>query len=251
MNKKTTPKVYKLRKYVSGSVYDLENLAKKQINCVSPKLFNDPIDTYFYYSDDKCFSKSKEILTKEIMDTIRISCFMDYEKNPSENKENRLLPSEILMWTHYADSHKGFCLEYDVPAENFGYLDRGCFDNKKRYMERITYLENLATDFESVFSKEQDEYYSNANFEDLLGTCFFSKDESFKYESEVRLLQYAEKNAGDYIPLKFDYLSKIIFGERCAPDLKNLISCINKQVYNNRVELYEINRHFQEIKYEK
>lgn len=63
MNKK----IYTLRKYVSSSVHDLENLAKKQINCVSPKLFNDPIDTYFYYSDANCFSECKKILTPQIL----------------------------------------------------------------------------------------------------------------------------------------------------------------------------------------
>ena len=55
-------KVLTLRKYVAASVHDLENLSNKQIVCVSPKKFNDPIDTYFYFSVDDCFKKSKKIL---------------------------------------------------------------------------------------------------------------------------------------------------------------------------------------------
>lgn len=100
---------YILRKYVSGSVYDLENLAKRQINCVAPKLFNDPVDTYFYYSDDNCFSESKKILTPQIMASIRISCFINHKNILKKRNKNKLTSEEILMWTHYANSHKGLC----------------------------------------------------------------------------------------------------------------------------------------------
>lgn len=31
--------------------------------------------------------------------------------------------------------------------------------------------------------------------------------------------------------------------------MKNLVSCINKQVYKDGIELYEIDNHFSEIKY--
>ena len=75
----TNTNCFILRKYVSASVYDLENFSKRQIICVAPKLFNDPIDTYFYFSDAECFKKSKRILTPEIMEKIRISCFINHE----------------------------------------------------------------------------------------------------------------------------------------------------------------------------
>lgn len=242
-------KIYILRKYVSGSVYDLENLSKKQINCVAPKLFNDPIDTYFYYSDSDCFSESKKILTPEIMDTIRITCFINHQNILKKRKGNKLTPAEILMWTHYANSHKGICLEYEVPAENFNYLDKLPFDDTKTYLANINYQPELATDFESVFSKTEDASYSAKEFEQLLRTCFFTKDKSFEYEDEMRLLTYTKNTKNNYHSLKFNYLKKIVFGERCDSDMKYLINCINKQVYSSRIELYEINNHFAEVKY--
>lgn len=49
---------YLLRKYVSGTIHDLENLANKNICCVSPKKFNDPVDTYFYWLLTSLESKS-------------------------------------------------------------------------------------------------------------------------------------------------------------------------------------------------
>lgn len=243
-------KIYTLRKYVLGSVYDLQNLSKQQICCVDPKLFNDPIDTYFYYSDDECFSECKKILTQEIMDTIRISCFINHQNILKERKENKLTSAEILMWTHYANSHKGICFEYEVPAKDFDYLDKEPFCSNKTYLSNINYQPELATDFETVFSKSEDETYSADEFEQLLRTCFFTKDKAFNYEDEVRLLTYTENSSNSYFPLEFKYLKKIIFGARCENDMKYLINCINKQVYSEKIELYEINKHFLEVKYD-
>lgn len=240
---------YILRKYVSGSVYDLENLAKRQINCVAPKLFNDPVDTYFYYSDDNCFSESKKVLTPQIMDSIRISCFINHKNILKKRNKDKLTAEEILMWTHYANSHKGLCFEYQVAADKFDYLDRNSFNENKTFLSRIYYQQDLATDFESVFSKSEDEVYTEDNFEELLKTCFFTKDKSFEYENEMRLLKYTKNPENNYLPIKFDYLKKIVFGKRCDSDMKNLISCINMQVYKNKLELYEIDDHFSEVKY--
>ncbi len=242
-------KKYTLRKYVSGSVYDLKNLAKRQISCVPPKLFNDPVDSYFYYSNDKCFSESKKILTPKIMDSIRISCFINHQNILKKRNGNKLTSEEILMWTHYANSHKGLCFEYQVAADKFDYLDKNSFNENKNFLSRIYYQQDLAIDFESVFSKSEDEVYTEDNFEELLKTCFFTKDKSFEYENEMRLLKYTKKLEEDYLPINFDYLKRIIFGKRCDSDMKNLISCINMQVYKNKLELYEIDDHFTEVKY--
>ena len=157
-----------LRKYVAGTVYDLQNLALRQITCTSPKLFNDPIDTYFYYSKDDCFSKYKEILTTEIMDTIRITSFIDYSKMMQErDNTNKLKSNEILMWTHYANAHKGFCFEYHINRKKFAFLEGGKLDNDKHILHKISYMENLATEFETLFSPEQVSNYSPEKYEQL------------------------------------------------------------------------------------
>ena len=240
-----------LRRYVTGSIYDLENLSRKRICCGSPHNFNDPIDTYFYFSDEECFTKSKKILTHHIMDRIRICCFTNQNKINSERKGINLTSNEILMWTHYANAHKGLCFEYDVPKDKFQYIEPNNkdFDEGKIFLYQINYISGLASDFESLFSQSQDERQAES-FEGLLGTCFFTKDDSFKYEKEFRLLAYAKPNDGKtFLPLKFDYLKKIIFGERCSEDTKYLVDCINKQIYDNSIDLFQINKHFQEEQY--
>lgn len=238
-------KIYVLRKYISGSIFDIENISKKQIQCVAPKLFNDPIDTYFYYSNENCFKNSKKILTPKIMESIRICCFIDIKEKKQKNE--KLSSSELLMWTHYANSHKGLCFEYEVPAKKFAYFDRNDYDHEKKYLQPVRYQKCLATEFESFFT---DSEIMQDNYEDLLQTCFFTKDDSFKYENEVRLLLYTNQEKSERQNLSFPYLKKIIFGNRCDQDLKYLIHCINKQIYKNKISLFKINEHFKEEKYE-
>lgn len=112
-----------LRRYVSGSVYDLESLAEKIVNCTNPIKFNDPVDSFFYFVDEERFKNSKEILTNDIIERIRICCFVDYEKISSERKGQNLTANEILMWTHYANAHNGLCFEYSIPRQDFEYLE--------------------------------------------------------------------------------------------------------------------------------
>lgn len=99
-----------LRKYVKCAIYDIENIARKEICYTSPSYFNDPIDTYFHKSPSDKYIDIKKILTGDILKKIRISCFFNYEKIHDKSFGKKLTPTELLMWTYYADSHKGICL---------------------------------------------------------------------------------------------------------------------------------------------
>lgn len=46
-----------------------------------------------------------EEVTKNLAGKFRIACFAT-------------TPNSMLMWSHYANSHKGFCVEYDIPELN-------------------------------------------------------------------------------------------------------------------------------------
>jgi len=78
---------------------------------------------------------------------------------------------------------------------------------------------------------------------------YFLKDNTFEYEHEYRLLCF-ESEAKVYSSIEFDYIKKIIFGIRCSCDTRYLIECINKQVYNNKIELFSIDKNFREVVYE-
>ena len=133
---KTLYKYLSLQKDEKGQQFSLINLKNTQITSSRPKDFNDPYDCALYIDkikfvymtrnlpeykniinekniDNKLYEdiintvwKDEDILLDfkkilgDIINKISIGCL-------SENKES------ILMWSHYADNHRGFAIEYD------------------------------------------------------------------------------------------------------------------------------------------
>jgi hypothetical protein len=121
-----------LYKYKEFSEHSISNLINDTIWLSNPKDFNDPYDCTFtinldingnklienniesYPNDIKKIILEKIELTKQHLEKkISIEKNIKYKKSLkvfslSENKDS------ILMWSHYADSHKGFCIEYET-----------------------------------------------------------------------------------------------------------------------------------------
>lgn len=106
-----------------------------------------------------------------------------------------------LMWGHYADSHKGFCLEYDFQAilkdctQNCMDL-RGCNNFMLNFsLAPIIYNEKRfdATAFFSTVMQallyEQNQVPMNLYYEDTLivSKCLLTKSIDWEYENEWRL----------------------------------------------------------------
>lgn len=90
--------------------------------CTNSIKFNDPYDTKPLLNPDKIdilvMQDNNFVVGKNdikffqqkflsFMSDFRINCFTENDY------------SNILMWSHYADCHKGFCLEYDVQSDKF------------------------------------------------------------------------------------------------------------------------------------
>ena len=103
--------------------YEFENLENDTIWLNSPKIFNDPYDTKPLYNPYNLYNllnndvSTKKLIenrdSKEVKDlfaktfeefcqTYRIGCFTKNE------------PTNILMWSHYAHYHEGYCVEYKI-----------------------------------------------------------------------------------------------------------------------------------------
>lgn len=114
----------------------------------------------------------------------------------------------ILMWTHYADCHKGICLEFDVLEDP----DFFCFPINVEY--RTNYPE-------VDFSKE--------DFNEEVMKIYKTKYSDWAYEKEVRICKV---NGGDK-PYAFNpsALRNIYFG--CKSD-ENIIGKIREAVASNK-----------------
>ena len=109
-------------------------------------------------------------------------------------------PANILMWSHYADNHKGICVEYSF-SEKF--LFQQC-DEELVCFNRICFEDAICD-----LTKDED-----ANGYRML----FTKSVDWKYENECRLLSYNPEIEGDFysIPLDKDSTIKAVyFGLRC------------------------------------
>src|SRR5262245_61537973 len=85
----------------------LVRIIQEQMPYLYPSQVSDEVDEIFksgkaeYYKSEE-FSKH---MMNGILDSMSIVCF-------SAKRDDN------LMWSHYSDSHRGICLEFDVSEEN-------------------------------------------------------------------------------------------------------------------------------------
>lgn len=116
-------------------------------------------------------------------------------------------PMNILMWSHYADSHKGICVEFDIKRGGFFYNNLLPVQYRKRYPK-----------FE--LSDYQDE--GNMMFT-MHQQAICTKSVLWKYEKEWRVI--ADDGCG---LKKFDKqdVTKVIFGAKTSDDDKERIKSL-------------------------
>lgn len=128
--------------------------------------------------------------------------------------------SEELMWAHYANSHKGFCIEYEIPKLK----DKYCAPKMVNEIE-VDYQECPQTlTYEDI--KDQTK---------TLKKLFATKSLKWIYEKEVRLV-FDSFDVKEYHP---SALTGIYFGTMFPKDKKQLM--INS-LTNRDVSFYEMYR---------
>lgn len=244
-----------------SKLYDgmLANLQNARLRFVQPASFNDPLEAIIPYRFVE-HGKVVEPKLDELKDVIaKLLTIEDWTK-PREKRileglpfgvplENALMLSmskaknSQLMWAHYADNHKGICLEFDFP-DNF--LDRVRWSEQvKSRMEEY----NLSSAFGAV-------KYGNSRptltFVDGIAQgnynimdAILSKPECWKYEKECRILLWypcggkPAFTAGIdtkeyYFEYPREWLTGITIGMR-LPDAhyQEIRSCVCKAGYTN------------------
>ncbi|GGC95024.1 hypothetical protein GCM10011508_22750 [Flavobacterium lutivivi] len=118
----------------------------------------------------------------------------------------------ILLWSHYCQSHTGFVLAIEI-------------DENDSHVQKVTYKNNLPDfDIEWYFSiKEEDldddEDPKDSKAVDYLLKDFAIKSEHWGYENEWRVCRM-ERGYKRYIPEK---IKGIYFGINCDPEIEKII----------------------------
>ena len=177
-------RVYKF----TSTRYGICNLQNKRLKLSTVDELNDPFDLCPLDITDPAISSAMGAFITRFRQTRAILCF-------SRNWDN------LLLWSHYGDSHKGICMGFDIPDGSPG----------ENYDTDVLYQPNLL----------QIRRPEDVNF-DLANRLLRTKHESWSYEREVRM--YVGLNdPPDAKGLRWNefgpnlVLKEIIIGAQCDP----------------------------------
>ena len=180
---------YSMRKvrlfcFRSCTDYSFNDIEKDTISLAHPREFNDPLDTLLvrWIEDsireqdlkDEC--RAYLLLMKKVVEHIKLRCFIRSE-GMSARKKTKLGVANlnVLMWAHYANSHKGFCIEYEFDLDFLSNNFKA--DEKLLFIQPIEYKDSLKLD--KTFSMK---------------TALFEKGYFWKYENEMRMCLFDIEN---------------------------------------------------------
>jgi hypothetical protein len=196
-------------------------LINKQLWFANPNTFNDPFDCRLDYKTalQKSFealnvpqavdeSLLYQTLDEKIMKA-RVCCFSKIKKNQ-------------LMWAHYADEHKGFCIGFNVSQ-----LLRNGNNLKVGFLTVDYKAHNPYQDITKNFRLLHDiggQVYNSNLADEFLKSALATKYTGWKYEKEVRLISTKIETL-DFHP---ESINSITFGLRMKENdrnsLRNLLS---------------------------
>ncbi|MBQ9671722.1 MAG: DUF2971 domain-containing protein [Prevotella sp.] len=196
-----------LYKYKSLSRFDyfLDLLIKKRLHGATFTELNDPMEGYFVSEN---FTETEWEQMKQTKKQVRI-CSL------SRNYNN------ALMWAHYADEHKGCCIELEVPDSTWIHLDV----QYKPLMPKLI---------------------SGIDREEAVRTIFGCKSDFWSYEDEVRFIKIVPTSK-DGKPYKADLpirIKKIYLGVRVANEdkerIERVVNALDYQIAVEKLKRNEI-----------
>ena len=228
-----------LFKYRPINLNTLESIRDNYLYFNEASMFNDPFDCmlniYFDGSDKDFDSYFKRMgldnipnknQMKEALRNYGSRCSLAFRNSTLVNQRILSLSSkndEILLWSHYADEHKGICLEYktlekydDNKSIHGIYFDplqvnyqnetsttnNLLFASKVNYNDKLPKKHNLLTGYQSEFIEK-------------LADFIFTKYSKWNYEEEWRIfLPKEDISTNNCVKLAPNILKGIIFGMR-------------------------------------
>ncbi len=141
---------------------------------------------------EQMLNKAKDALAQKLNETFKIGCLSTTPKNR-------------LMWSHYSDGHRGFCVEYDFKNATKDSLPLPVIYSQKRPL----------IPWEMALN-QSDETKSKCIFQMIIG--LLTKDKEWEYEDEWRLLLSSSEDSNIKIPISAVYL-----GAEISEDNKNRV----------------------------
>lgn len=198
-------------KYFNLEKHNFDSLREKYLYFSKYSNFNDPFDCsldLITFSKKNGRYKPQQVKnfqeTKTKIEELGICCFSRTNKS-------------ILMWSHYADNHKGFCIEFET--------------NK-----RLLGINPLDINYTDKFNKSQ--YLKQPK--DSLYHLIYTKASNWKYEQELRSFDYNLFNE-ESRKIKFidTDIKAIYFGVKTEKSNIELIRKIIIENYSNNISFFQ------------
>jgi hypothetical protein len=234
-------RLYKYRAYNPNS---LDMLINREFHFCDPVHLNDPFDCQISIRDSieeavEYAEKNAQYSVKnKILKLIKLNDL--YNKIESDAKKCGILSLSksqynVLMWSHYGNEHKGFCLGFDLSQKfikhNEEYDIIGASD--VYYCKTNPFFDFFMDIAESKDSLQWDKFWLS-----LLNLELIAKSEAWKYEDEVRVVRRKSE------PVSFDptELVEVIFGLRTLEKHEEKIRAILKEEEWQHVKYKRVNR---------
>lgn len=207
----------------SFSDFSLDDVKDQKLTLSHPREFNDPLDTLLVWwmvseiespgSSD--INKKYSLLLKKVSESIKIRCLV------AGKKGRKTIPVEdlsSLMWAHYANSHKGFCVEYEFDRL---FTINNPLEGKIVLLNGINYTNKLDTHGEPSIKE-----------------ALFNKGKFWSYENEVRLVMFDAKEEKDFPSLPCEGRIKAIYlGVKCTDENRRKME---KAIGHKDIPLYQM-----------
>jgi hypothetical protein len=212
------PDVTTLYKYKPLNEYTMDIIVSDNIYYPKPARFNDPFDTKCFFrntSEIVNSSRGKEIFGDDDIAAFRKNNRLnDIQAFQSELAKFGVLslaasPQNTLMWSHYANDHKGICIGFERSPENIL--------GKKLNTSKVDYRKSYPSLSLKIFS---DKELLNKSQHRVLHT----KSMQWEYEDEWRVI-VPDGDKAYPVPGK---IVSIVFGAR--------ISDLNKRIMESLLE---------------
>lgn len=218
------------------SEFMIQDLKDDTLSLSPTDKFNDPIDppiNVWITNNIKTIADPTFMcLLQKATDLLRIRCFVRTSKLLNEDhkliepeKQQKIEDISPLMWAHYADGHRGACMEFEIPPS----LIKD--DGKCSFISLVPIV-----------------YEENINIEGKLSisAALNVKSKDWEYEHEVRLVQF-DPNMNEEFPLiKGLKLKAVYLGVNCTDvdERKVKMALLNKPIdlYRMNINVANLNR---------
>lgn len=206
-------KVYKYRAntVISGEKRDTVQLSQNIIYAADIRKLNDP----FEGSVELPKSYEHEHWVTPIIQKLYSAGIYSLSKP----KDGETFPCNELLWAHYANSHKGFCIEYDL----------------EKISNDVTPGFDISNVINVAYENERPNVFKDDNIFKVQKKVFGTKSLAWEYENEIRLVF---KKSGEKI-ISESAITAVYFGLRISlEDRRDIIDRLS----GHSIDFYQMER---------